>query len=186
MGDELSFRDRLVARIQEQPGTNTSELAALFGMDASTADYHLRRLAKDELVVCESVGRSRCWFPARGYCPVLRKSIPILREVEARAVAFELDDLPRSAARLAAQADVSAGRARWVAFRLEEAGIVARTSNGRAMLCEGAAHCVGRAAEAAPCERWGVCPVSRRLISFPTLSATTSGRDRSVGRPRVL
>lgn len=155
---------RVLAVVTARAGRQTSEVATGAGIDESTADYHLRRLAKEGRILSERVGRGRCWFPAaRGFCPVLRRAIPALDRPEARAVAAALTDAPRSASQVSQASGVPVPTVRWVAGVLEDALLLQRSRAGFLMLREGAEPCRGKAARAEGCDQWGRCPMARAL-----------------------
>lgn len=145
------------------PGASTRMVARALGLDETTADYHLRRLAKQERLQSEMRGRERAWWPIGGrHCPVLRRAIPALRREETRAAALALTRAPATANELADRARISLATARWSARVLADAGLAQRTRNGRIHLAEGATPCIALAAEGKGCDQWGKCALSRR------------------------
>lgn len=164
----LDTRTRALDVLKSAPGSSTRGIARALSMDESTADYHLRRLEKLGLATRERAGREIAWF-ARGcgFCPVLRRAVPILRREESLGIARALDDRPRPHAEVAARARVPVGSARWVVPLLVEAGIAEKTRGGRARLRDEARLCVEKAAASERCGQWGVCAVSRALGAEP-------------------
>jgi len=179
-------RALILGRVAGLPGVGTRTLAGMLDMPESSLDYHLRRLHRDGQLVCDARGRSVSWFIAgQGYCPVLRRALPLLRREETHHIALLLADTPQSVGSLVQETGYSLGLVRWNLSLLETAGLVERNVPGRAVLARGAETCRERAIAQERCDQWGACAISRGLTSCPSPSATGSGRDRSTGPPRV-
>ena len=156
-------RVRIAALLDHEPGASTHKVATALGVDDSTVAYHLRRLRREGKVLEQRQGRELCWYNAgRGMCPVLRRMVPALRREETARVARALEETPQPATWLARRSGVPLGQVRWALLVLERAGLVARSSQGRVQLADGAEVCVRNALQAKGCEAWGQCPVSRR------------------------
>lgn len=156
-------RARIAALLESEPGASTQKVARALALDASTADYHLRRLRREGRVQVQRQGREICWFNThQGLCPVLRQVIPAVKRPETMRVALALEEGPRSAAFLAERSGVPLGQVRWALEILARAGLVTRSERGRVQLAEGAAVCVGKALQGKRCDAWGECAVSRR------------------------
>lgn len=156
-----SVSGRLAAAAAARPGACTRELAVAAGTSESNASYHLQRLADEGALLREGVGRAACWYSVGcGFCPILRRAVPILGREAVGAVARAITESPETAPSIAARAGVDVGAARWAIGVLEGAFLVERSPRGRVWLREGAAHCVGMASEGRRCDLWGRCPVS--------------------------
>lgn len=160
------LRQRLLCVVTDVPGANTRQAASIVGVHESSADYHLRSLAKEGHLSSEFNGRTRHWYARScGLCPVLKRAIPALRREEARALAGVLGETPLTAVEAAARAGLSVGTARWAAGVLQAASLVARSSSGRLTLRQGARTCIAKAASGERCSEWGRCPVSRAFLA---------------------
>lgn len=160
------MREAILRYLFETPGASTTMVAARVGTNASTADYHLRRLQKEGKVRAQPGGREVAWFlNGCGLCPVVRGLVPALRHAPLAATLRALGEVPAHAPWIAQQAGIDAGQARWAAAKLVAAGVAARTPGGKVRLAEGASLCVRKALAAEPCDLWGKCPVSRSLAS---------------------
>lgn len=162
----MQQRTRIAAIVQAAPGSNTRTIAQQLALDASTADYHLRRLLKEGKVVQQRQGRELCWFSSRATpCPVVRRLVVAFRREETRAVARALEeDLPKSSLSLAEETGIERQRVRWAMGVLTDIGIAERTRSGRVLLAEGASTCLAKGLSGEPCGMWGACPVSRKRV----------------------
>lgn len=173
-GNEPSYA-RVLSVVAQTPGESTRSIAASVGLNESTADYHLRRLAKDGKVVAEASARERRWYPAgRGWCPVLRRAMPEMRRGEAMDVAMALTSTPVTSNQLARASRVSVGQVRWIATRLEGTLILQKSRAGYLSLREEADICRDKAILGEPCDRWGKCPLAQEWTR--RLAATTTDR----------
>lgn len=170
---EHPLRASLLDAVRAAPGLSTRAAAARCGCSDWTADYHLRRLAKEGQVTTEPRGRSRSWYSVScGLCPVLRRAMPELRRPEALALAMAAQETPTSMSRLAARAGVAPGTARWVAQALVDTFLFERSRSGRVNLRPGAGTCIAKAAGNERCSLWGKCPVSREWAQARPAEAT--------------
>jgi predicted ArsR family transcriptional regulator len=150
--------------LDANPGASTRMVARGLGVDDSTADYHLRRLRKEGHLAVDANGRETAWWTMTcGFCPVLRRAIPAFRREGVAATALALDDWPITALVLAERTGLAPATVRGHLEVLEEAGIAVRTTRGRAARAEGAQPCIAMAQAGRRCERWGTCPVSKRM-----------------------
>lgn len=155
------LRERLLLAARRMPGASTAQLAVEADAAPSTADYHLRRLAKMGELTTQMAGRTRRWFQASPrFCPVLKRAIPELRREETLAVARVLDDTPCAAPELAVRSGVPEGTVRWVTAVLHGTFLLERSRAGRVTLREGAGKCIEQAVLGACCPDWGRCPMS--------------------------
>lgn len=155
-------RGRLLAIVRALPGASTREIAAQVGLAESTTAYHLDRMAREDALSSQVIGRARCWFAAPcGLCPVLRRSSALLRRPGFERIARALETTPQPARELAERAGVGKGTVRWVAGELARAHLAQRTRAGLIGLREGAEVCVAKATARERCTLWGKCVVSR-------------------------
>lgn len=155
------LRERMLDALAAAPGVCTRDVARRVGVAESTADYHLRRLARSGLAAAHWSGRTRRWYAtAGGFCPVLKRAIPEMRRAETLLVARALSSTPVSAPQLAERAGVPEGTVRWVTAVLQRTFVLAKTQGGRVYLREGAERCLEMAASASRCPEWGRCPMS--------------------------
>lgn len=160
-GENEGLRERVLSALIALPGGSTRDLARRVGIAESTADYHLRRLAKLGLASPQFAGRTRRWYAtAGGFCPVLKLAIPELRRVETVAVARALSSMPVTARGLAERSGVPDGTVRWVTAVLQRTFLLAKTRGGRVQLRDGAERCLDLAIATARCPEWGRCAVS--------------------------
>jgi len=156
------MREAILRYLSASPGASTSMVARHLGTNASTADYHLRRMRKDGLVGAHEGGRVIAWYAAGcGLCPVVRSLVPALRHPPFEATLRALGEVPAHAPWIAQQAGVDAAQARWATAKLVAVGVAVRSPSGKVRLAEGASLCARKTLGAEPCDLWGKCPVSR-------------------------
>lgn len=159
-------RDRIMDLLRTQHGLSTRAVAKGVGVTESTADYHLRRLRREQRVLAEEAGREVRWFATPcGLCPVLRQAIPAMRRAPVASVALALSEWPLTSRAVAERAGVPLGQTRQALPLLERIGIVERSRTGRVALRDGAALCVPKAIAGERCALWGACPMSRSLTA---------------------
>lgn len=162
MDRSVDAKRRLIDLVRATPGASTRELANRIGLSETTVAYHLMRLAKEDQVMSQVIGRARCWYASDcGLCPILRRSIVLLRRPGFIPVAAALSTIPSSVAELAERAGVGEGTARWCGAELGRAHLIERTQSGRMALREGADVCLRKAAAGEKCNLWGRCAMSR-------------------------
>lgn len=162
----METRKRIQRYLAATPGASTQMVAEHLGVDASTADYHLRRLRREARVTYETNGREVAWFGAGcRLCPLLRAAAPAFRRADVALVALALDEIPSTIRALAEGADVETGQARWAFEVLRRVGIAQRSRTGRPQLVPGADLCVAKARAGEACDRWGSCAPSRKRMA---------------------
>jgi hypothetical protein len=143
------------------------------GLDASTVDYHLRRMGRASRVTREPSGREVAWFNVGcGLCPLLRGALPAFRRAGVSAVADALEETPMTMRAVAARAGLDVGEARWAFEVLRTLGVAERTATGKPQLAPGAAVCVAKARAGEACGRWGACAPSRNNPQRKVMQAT--------------
>lgn len=153
-------RQSILLRLLDLPGESCTDLAHAFGIDHSTAAYHLRRLERAGLVTASVTGRAILWYPVGcGICPFLRPALPLLRDPRyasllARSEApgvrvSEMTSDPRQTARIRSRFE-----------RLEALGLVAKRDS-LWIATPKTAVCRERARASGACDLWGRCEVSR-------------------------
>lgn len=116
-------RARVLALLRERPGLGTTEAARELGLDPTTVSYHLRRLAKERLVVTEGKGRCARHFASGSLAAPER--VRILAERTSPQVLAAIRDAPGApTASLAARVDIARTTLRWHLASLERAGLV--------------------------------------------------------------
>ena len=158
--------EKIVEALRNEPGQCATGVARVVGINASTASYHLRRLAREGKVSFADFGRERVWF-ALGcqLCPVLRRAVPAMRRAGVAPIAVAMTEAPAALAHLAADAGLSHGEAEWAFKVMQDAGIATRSQTGKARLVAGGEECVARALAQEPCPLWGSCAPSKNLVT---------------------
>ncbi len=128
------LRSELNGWIQRHPGINISELRVKTEAPASTIVHHLRKMERDGLVYAMWEGRNRRYFVngAVGYSRA--KQLAILQNNGTARVLALLRRGPAKRQDLASSLDMTAMGVSWHLARLKEAGLVAATKEGRAMV----------------------------------------------------
>ncbi len=117
-------RQTLFRLIEEQPGLNIRELAALLRVARSTARYHLTRLTHADMVATQRLGHHQLIF-VKATPPARRKAIALLRVASIRALVAEVETSPTfEPAALARQLGISARSVRRSLRILEREGLV--------------------------------------------------------------
>lgn len=186
MAMEDAKRALILTQVMMMPGISTRELADVLKTPESSLDYHLRRLRKDGQLVFEQNGRNVSWFVAgQGFCPVLRRALPLMRREEARRIVSLLGATPITSTTIMQETGYSMGLVRWNVTLLAAAGLLERGMSGRGVLAQGAEPCREKAIAQERCDQWGACLMSKRLTSCPSLSAKATGPGRSSGPRRA-
>lgn len=84
-------RRELLQHVRDAPGSSTRALAQRVGLNASTAEYHLYRLAREGVIVQERVGNVVAHYPS-GWGDARARAYATLNS-EARAALAILADL---------------------------------------------------------------------------------------------
>lgn len=123
-------RARAMAHLRASPGATPADVARALDIDPSTALYHLRRLAREGLVVAEGPTRSARYFEAGAHAATERS-----RLVAARDAAPVLDAIRAqpgaSKAALARALGLARPTLSWHLARLRGAGLVREERDGR-------------------------------------------------------
>ncbi|MFC7098564.1 winged helix-turn-helix transcriptional regulator [Halobaculum marinum] len=128
-------RDRLADYVDAHPGLHFNELVRRLDLAPGQAQYHLRRLARDDRVVGERVsGRTHYFDP--GLDPLERRRIALFRRETARDAVVELLDGPASPAAVADAVGVARSTLEHHLDGLVATGVVEkrRDSGGRVTL----------------------------------------------------
>lgn len=145
-------RARIVDHLRRSPGLRPSDVARRFGVHPSTAEYHLRRLARQGTVVRVRAGRELHHYPAgEGWCQRSRAAHARLTEAGRGLLKLGLDRgvFPRQAI---VNRGHSASAVRWAIDRFQEVGILERMAWGVYEVPEDVHACVRAALSEVPCE----------------------------------
>lgn len=124
-------RDRIYAAIKERPGVTLQELAEAGGVGRTAAAYHLRVLGREGLVASRRDGRVRR-FHANGHQLDAAEKLAALGHPSGRALADVVTAEPGlDQSTLAERLGLSSSLAHWHLKRLEAAGVVAKSRDGR-------------------------------------------------------
>lgn len=139
--DACHARRAMREHLIDNPGARPSDLASVFGVHPSTADYHLRHLVDRGEVVRERVGRELHHYPqGEGWCRRAR-SVHARLTPAGRAlveIALERGVVSR---RLVVARGFSRSATRWALDQMLEVGLVERAGWGLYELAEGFSAC---------------------------------------------
>lgn len=144
-------RARIVERLREDPGLRPSDLARDFEVHPSTAEYHLRRLARQERITRVRVGRQlHHYVIGDGLCRRGRRLHARLTDAGRGLLRLAVDR------RVVARQDVvergfSPSAVRWAIDRFTELDVLERLAWGVYELADGWAPCAVAALREAPC-----------------------------------
>jgi DNA-binding MarR family transcriptional regulator len=127
-------RDQLVTAIRQEPGVHASDLGRRVQVGWGNLVYHLDRLEDEGLVFSTIDGRHRRFFVAGEVAWTAREQLALLKNARARElyeIIFEHPDVPQH--ELAKFAGVSASNATRNLRKLEQAGLIERRTQGRAV-----------------------------------------------------
>jgi DNA-binding transcriptional ArsR family regulator len=122
-------RHEVYERIKAAPGINFVQLCAEVDFGASTLNYHLRVLERNEYITSVKDGRYLRFFDRQGgaYSGARKQAASTLRNATSAAMARHVRDHPGVAQRDLAEAfGVTASTVNWHMTRLEGAGLVQR------------------------------------------------------------
>ncbi len=126
------MRQEIHALIQEKPGIHMSELGRELEASWGTLLHHLDKLEKARLILSEDTSGKRCFFLPGQVSREHKDILPALENETARAIAEHFADNPGATQKDAADAlDLSAALVSWHVKRLEKAGVLTRTREGR-------------------------------------------------------
>ena len=91
---EHATRRRVYELVRAQPGVHLREIARLLGLSITLVDYHLRFLAKHELVGFTADGEYKRCYPR--YAPGDAEAKPALDEADKRVLALLRQRVPRA------------------------------------------------------------------------------------------
>lgn len=185
--DHVGTRARIVETLRESPGLGPSEVAEREGMHPSTADYHLRRLAREGRVTRVRSGRELHHYPVgEGWCKRSRIVHARLTDAGRAVLRLGLDRgvFPR---RAIVEQGFSASAVRWALELLGEVGVVERLAWGVYELPSRWQGCVVAALRERPCtvcNETGAAPEAREAHERgagqerrrATISPSPSGR----------
>lgn len=120
--------------IQETPGSSLSGVATEAGIARSTARYHVRRLAEGGLIRSVKGPDARRFFPANGTPLAELERLVILEVGRTREVYDAIQEEPGSSLKAVSEATgIAPSSAHRIVERLEEAGLVEKRPDGRAI-----------------------------------------------------
>lgn len=144
-------RASIVERLRETPGLRPSDLARVFDVHPSTAEYHLRRLAREDRITRERVGRELYHYViGDGLCRRGRKVHARLTEAGRGLLRLAVDR--RVVARQAVvERGFSSSAVRWAIDRFIELGALERLAWGVYEMVDDWTPCTVAALREAPC-----------------------------------
>jgi len=124
-------RRRVRDHVRDNPGVHFNELVRELNIATGQAQYHLRRLGRNDEVVAERIsGRTHYFDPE--YDAWERRVLSLYRRETARElITHLLEDGPTSASTLADRLDLARSTVSWHVDTLEDAGIVERSYDDR-------------------------------------------------------
>lgn len=124
-------RRRVRDHVRDNPGVHFNELVRELNIATGQAQYHLRRLGRNDEVVAERIrGRTHYFDPE--YDAWERRVLSLYRRETARElITHLLEDGPASASALADRLDLARSTVSWHVDTLEDAGIVERSYDDR-------------------------------------------------------
>lgn len=126
------MRQEIHALIQDNPGIHMSELGRELDASWGTLLHHLDKLEKAQLVISEDTSGKRCFFLPGQVSQEHKDILPALENETARAIAEHFAANPGATQKDAAETlDLSAALVSWHVKRLEKAGVLTRTREGR-------------------------------------------------------
>ena len=125
-------RTRVRRHVRDTPGVHFNRVSRDLDIATGQAQYHLRRLVRDDEVAVERIGGRAHYFDPT-YDPWERRLLAFLRRESARGVLVRLHaDGPTRPATLAEELDLARSTVSWHVSNLVESGIVEK-SEGRPM-----------------------------------------------------
>lgn len=164
-------RERIVEHLRTSPGQRAADVARVFDVHPSTAEYHLRRLARKGHVARVRAGRDIHHYPTgEGFCQRAREVHARLTEAGRGLLRLGLDRtvFPRQAI---VERGFSASAVRWAIDRFLDAGVIERLAWGIYELPSAWHPCVVAALREAPCTSCNEAPQkdhTRRATSSPS------------------
>lgn len=146
-------RASIVERLREEPGLRPADIARVFGVHPSTAEYHLRRLDRVGRVARVRVGRElHHYVVGEGICRKGREVHARLTPAGRAVLRFGLDRrvFPRGCV---VDLGFSSSAVRWAIDRFEALGVVERLAWGVYELAAGWRGCVASALREEACSR---------------------------------
>lgn len=169
-------RARIVDHLRQHPGLRPSDVARVFSIHPSTAEYHLRRLTEEGRVARVPAGRELHHYPTgTGFCKAAREVHARLTPAAERVleVALERSVFPR---KTVVEEGLSSSAVRWAIDRMDEAGAIERLAWGVYRLVPGRAGCIRAALETSRCASCNESRAARRQTRRVTSSPSPSGR----------
>ncbi|WP_281193369.1 helix-turn-helix domain-containing protein [Halorubrum sp. F4] len=122
-------RTRVRSHVREIPGVHFNRVGRELDIATGQAQYHLRRLVRDDEITVERVaGRAHYFDPA--FDPWERRAIAFLRRETARGILLRLHaEGPTRPAALADDLDLARSTIAWHVSNLVDAGIVEKSSD---------------------------------------------------------
>ncbi|MDX1611281.1 MAG: winged helix-turn-helix transcriptional regulator [Candidatus Thermoplasmatota archaeon] len=126
------MREAIYQAIQEQPGIHVSELGRELDASWGTLLHHVDKLERAQLIVSEEASGKRCFFLPGQVSAEHKEILPALENETARTIATFFGEHPGATQSEACDAlGLSAALVSWHIKRLEKAGVLQRTREGR-------------------------------------------------------
>ena len=124
-------RDRIASRVRDSPGIHFNRLVRALDLAPGQVQHHLRRLGDDGVVVDETWGGRRHYYPPE-YDARDRQRLAVLRRETARDVFVELvDDGPARPAAVADAVGIARSTLEWHLDRLAAVDLVEKRRDDR-------------------------------------------------------
>lgn len=122
-------RSRVRSHVRETPGVHFNRVGRELDIATGQAQYHLRRLVRDDEIAVERVaGRAHYFDPA--FDPWERRAIAFLRRETARGILLRLHaEGPTRPTTLADDLDLARSTIAWHVSNLVDAGIVEKSAD---------------------------------------------------------
>ncbi|RAW44505.1 ArsR family transcriptional regulator [Halorubrum sp. 48-1-W] len=120
-------RTRVLSHVRETPGVHFNRVSRELDIATGQAQYHLRRLVRDDEIAVERVaGRAHYFDPS--FDPWERRAIAFLRRETARGILLRLHaEGPTRPATLTADLELARSTISWHVSNLVDAGIVEKS-----------------------------------------------------------
>jgi predicted transcriptional regulator len=122
-------RSRIRRHVRETPGVHFNRVSRELDVATGQAQYHLRRLVRDDELAVERVaGRAHYFDPT--FDPWERRALAFLRRETARAILLRLHaEGPTRPSALADDLDLARSTVSWHASNLVDAGVVEKSAD---------------------------------------------------------
>lgn len=131
---ELESRREIYALVDSNPGIHFRDLLDRLDYAQGTLQYHLERLAREDIVEVSDDGKYTRYYPAGEFDADERAVMNALRRTYSRRIIAHLvADGPLTTSELSDRIDKSRSTVSWHLSKLTEAGLVTKEREGRSV-----------------------------------------------------